>query len=82
MKLSIVTPHAVHNFGAVLQAFALFTYLREQGHEVYMQDFPPHLGKAPVGVKERVYQCLVKTGRMLHKKEIQAGDAAFASFID
>lgn len=33
MKIGILTPHYAYNYGAVLQAFALLTYLREIGHD-------------------------------------------------
>ena len=43
MKISIVTPHSVYNYGAVLQAYGLYTYLEKNGYEVYAQfeDCPP-----------------------------------------
>lgn len=34
MKIGIVTFHASHNYGSMLQAWALQTYLVKQGHEV------------------------------------------------
>lgn len=34
MKIGIVTFHSAHNYGAVLQAWALQEYLNQQGHEV------------------------------------------------
>lgn len=34
MKIGILTPHYAFNYGAVLQAFALLTYLKSQGHDV------------------------------------------------
>ena len=42
MKIGIFTFHCAHNFGAVLQAYALQTYLRNQGHESYIIDYRPN----------------------------------------
>lgn len=40
-KIGIITFHAADNYGAVLQAYALQTYLAEQGNEVQIIDFVP-----------------------------------------
>ena len=34
MKIGIITFHAAHNFGLMLQAYALQTFLSSKGHEV------------------------------------------------
>lgn len=39
MKINTITLHGAHNFGAMLQAFALKDYLSQQGHEVSIIDF-------------------------------------------
>ena len=39
MKIGILTFHRADNFGAVLQCFALQTYLEQQGHEVVVLDY-------------------------------------------
>lgn len=41
MKIGIVTCHRAHNYGAVLQAYALKTYLTKLGHDVEFADFVP-----------------------------------------
>lgn len=38
MKVGIITIHNSHNYGACLQAFALYQYIVEQGHDVEMID--------------------------------------------
>lgn len=40
-KIGIITFHAADNYGAVLQAYALQTYLTEQGNKVQIIDFVP-----------------------------------------
>lgn len=39
MKIGILTFHRADNFGAVLQAYALVVYLRNQGHEAEIIDY-------------------------------------------
>lgn len=41
-KIGIITFHAADNYGAVLQAYALQTYLAEQENEVQIIDFVPY----------------------------------------
>lgn len=41
MRIGIITFHAVHNYGAVLQAYGLQEFLKSQGHEVYVVDYRP-----------------------------------------
>ena len=39
MKIGILTFHRAHNYGAVLQAYALKEFLRSLGHESYVIDY-------------------------------------------
>ncbi|MDF7799799.1 polysaccharide pyruvyl transferase family protein [Pontiellaceae bacterium B1224] len=41
MKIGILTFHAAINYGAVLQAYALVTYLKQLGHEPEIIDYRP-----------------------------------------
>jgi len=41
MKIGILTYHRAENYGALLQAYALRTYLRQQGHDVSFVDYWP-----------------------------------------
>lgn len=41
MKIGILTFHRAHNYGAVLQAYALVSYLRENGHDAELIDYRP-----------------------------------------
>ena len=41
MKTGILTFHWAHNYGAVLQAYALQTFLQRQGHQVEIIDYRP-----------------------------------------
>ena len=42
MKISTITCHDVYNHGASLQAYALMTYLNNQGHNVEIIDYKPY----------------------------------------
>ena len=39
MKIGIITFHESVNYGALLQAYALSSYLQKQGHDVYIIDY-------------------------------------------
>lgn len=39
MKIGILTFHRAHNYGAVLQCYALIQYLKSFGHNVYVIDY-------------------------------------------
>ena len=41
MKIGILTFHCAHNYGAVLQAYALVTYLRKRGDDAEIIDYRP-----------------------------------------
>lgn len=41
MKIGILTYHRAHNYGAMLQAYALLTFLRDKGHNVELIDYWP-----------------------------------------
>lgn len=41
MKIYTITCHDVYNVGASLQAYALATYLKDQGHQVEIIDYKP-----------------------------------------
>lgn len=41
MKVGILTFHCAHNYGAVLQAYALQEYIKTLGHKVYIIDYRP-----------------------------------------
>lgn len=44
MRIGILTHPLCHNFGGVLQAYALYTYLSARGHDLYIiQQFRPSL---------------------------------------
>ena len=56
MKIGIVTFHSAHNYGAVLQAWSLQEYLKQQGHEVEIVNLR-------LNVIDRIYRLTYKTNR-------------------
>ena len=63
MKVGILTYHRAHNYGAVLQCFALQEVIRKQGHEVeiidYRQPFIEKLYKPEVGIRHIIKLCFL-----------------------
>lgn len=45
MKIGIITFHAAFNYGSMLQAYALQTFLERQGHDVEIVNFRPEIQK-------------------------------------
>lgn len=45
MKIGTLTFHTAHNYGAMLQAYALVHYLRSQGHEAEIIDYQAEFNK-------------------------------------
>lgn len=41
MKIGILTFHCAHNYGAILQSYALQEYLKQLGHDVKIVDYRP-----------------------------------------
>ena len=62
MKIGIVTFQWADNYGAVLQAFALQTYLLAKGHEVEILDYRPPIKKTVLKkwVAKTPKKCLLK----------------------
>ena len=64
MKIGIITFHASHNYGSMLQAWALQTYLEQLGHEVEIVNYRSKIQRA-------IYHKPISISR---------GDVALASF--
>ncbi len=62
MKIGIVTFHSAHNYGAVLQAWSLQEYLRQQGHQVEIVNL-----RLPV--IDKLYCLVNKTDKKVCKSE-------------
>lgn len=80
MKIGILTFHRAHNYGAVLQAFALVTYLRSRGYDAEVVDYRPQAiedahGMFPVGrlnrmsLKRRIYWMIKSLPFLFYRKK-------------
>lgn len=72
MKIGILTYHRAENYGALLQAYAMITYLRSLGHEASFVDYWPqyHIDYFKVFslkafMRSSLKSKLVKIGRLL-----------------
>lgn len=45
MKIGIITFHAAYNYGSMLQAYAMQTFLERQGHQVEIINYRPEIQK-------------------------------------
>ena len=63
MKIGIITFHCAHNYGAVLQCYALQEFLKSLHHEVYVIDYRPDYFNRinlPFSIKRNVRKNLLK----------------------
>ncbi len=78
-KVGILTFHAYHNYGALLQTFALMTYLRSLGHDVELIDYVSEKTKTSTplwrgwGLRSGrfVYQVRCKLIRIFHGSRLK-----------
>ena len=78
--ICLVTPHNVYNYGALLQAYALSTYLKTLGVKVLLYDFPINKWKRN-SFRERIYSLLIKISKYIWKKRLLEGKKEFDTFI-
>ncbi len=72
MKIGLLTFHSAHNYGAVLQAYAIQEALKQLGHKVSIIDYrPPYL------LKQRIFPTLKNQPFSLKFKLFAEGIIAF-----
>lgn len=72
MKIGILTFHWAANYGAILQAFALQTYLKKNGHEVYIINYRPRPFKKTLLsclISRQLWSFLSKLKRSIYEKK-------------
>ncbi len=71
MKIGILTYHDAHNYGAVLQAYALKTYLNKQGHDATLVNY--HHKDVPDGFprERKMKKCETKEELDIFLKEME-----------
>lgn len=89
MKIATITCHRVYNHGAVLQAWALATFLKQLGHDVNIIDYRPDYLREQFVLKvnnprfdKPVLRQLYLVAKYFSWKKSLARKAAFDSFDD
>lgn len=87
MKVGIITLHKVYNYGAVLQAYALKTYLQsilpESDAVTLINYVPPFLSsKKKLQFSKNMVSNLIEMERLLLKKQLARRAKAFDEFIE
>ena len=70
MKIGILTYHRAHNYGAVLQCYALLSYIREKGTEAVVIDYRPSYFKYGLFVWYKWFS--LNPVKLIHKLSHQA----------
>lgn len=78
MDFNIITYHSALNHGAVLQAFALQSFIEEQGYEAGVYDYRPSVAGRYSGLKGRIFYLI----RKLDEDEYLRKEKRFAEFIE
>jgi hypothetical protein len=74
MKIGILTFHWATNYGAALQAYALQTYLRNLGHDVYIINYRPKQYKKTIFkcfFRKRFWLCLAEVKEYIKEKKVE-----------
>lgn len=87
MKIGILTFHCANNYGAVLQCYALYKFLEELGHNVYIIDYRPKYLTEPYKVfsfywfKSPIYPKIILK-KILHCTDSFYRNKFFNNFIN
>ena len=83
MKIGIITWFRYENYGTKLQAIALYSYLKEKGHEVKLIDFRvPRPKKIPLPLHTRIYKKINYTVLQQAQKKYKRQLAARSDLFD
>ena len=75
MNCSIITIHHIHNFGSVLQAYALYRFLKDNGYNVQTIDYrPPYYDSGKNSLKTHL-------GKLLNLRAYHTRKKKFERFI-
>lgn len=78
MDFNIITFHRALNHGAVLQTYALQTYLEQLGFSAGVYDYSPSAGKRYAGIKGRLFKLL----RDIDLKDYMEKEKHFSDFVE
>ena len=81
MKVGILTFHRAKNFGAVLQCYALFNFLKSNGYDVYVIDYkPPYL--AGIGDEGSLWKQIKLLAKSLFYWLMNAGETGLGNVFN
>ncbi len=78
MDFNIVTFHRAHNYGAVLQAYALQEFIKSAGYTAGVYDYAPVASPAGGGIKGKILKLVKKSNR----KANQIKAEKYKSFVE
>ena len=79
-EVCLVTPHAVHNYGAMLQAYALGWQISSLGYDVSYYDFPPHHRKKAHSLRELAVTKLAMLLKWWYQDKVALKNSRFDEF--
>ena len=82
MKIGLITFHFAYNYGAVLQAWAMQTYLESFGHEVQIIDYRPLYHTERYGVTRSLSVTARNLYRMYPKQIIRIARGIIGTLIE
>ncbi|MCF0048438.1 polysaccharide pyruvyl transferase family protein [Dyadobacter sp. LJ53] len=88
MRIGILTLPLHNNYGGILQAYALMTSLKKQGHEVWLIKYDPNKPfsswKMPIAIAKRMLlkYILGKEIVILKEKKVRRDNQSIQEFID
>jgi hypothetical protein len=77
MKIGIITFHAAHNYGAVLQAYALQTYLKKLGHDPFFINYDYQIDVLRLSLLQWLVRMPRRTAQLLERQLLGLPFTAF-----
>lgn len=82
MKIGILTFYSCNNYGALLQAYSLSSYIQKQGYEVRFVEHKLKRNSSVYGKQNLVENLKTKIVNFLVKKEERKRENAFSLFVE
>lgn len=82
MKIGILTFYSCNNYGALLQAYSLSSYIQKQGYEVRFVEHKLKRASSVYGKQNLVENLKTKIVNFLVKKEERKREKAFSLFVE
>lgn len=78
MDFNIVTFHRAYNYGAVLQAYALQSFITQMGYSCSIYDYLSPKENQAIGIKGKILRAI----QMLNKKDCVAREKKYRAFVE